>query len=178
MTLFKKLISKIHSRFLLCNKNIVAQNKKNCFFSVKSSFILNGKIRLGSCTVEDNSLLSASSNDSTISLGHDVYINRNCTIVAREHIEIGDGVMLGPGVTIYDHDHEYKNLRLIRDSFVTKAVFIGEGTWIGANATILKGVSIGKRCVIAAGTMISSGTFPDDSLIYSEKKTVVKRIER
>ena len=109
-------------------------------------------------TVEKNTLVAARTK-SNLSIGRGVYINRNCTIVARENIEICNGVTIGPSCSIYDHDHDSMH----RGNFITSPIVIGENTWIGANCVILKGVSIGEGCIIAAASVVTKDV-PDKTI--------------
>ena len=88
------------------------------------------------------------------------FINRNCVIVSRKEIDIGDRVTIGPNVCIYDHDHDLKSESL-EDSFISERICIDDDVWIGAQAVILKGVHIGKGAVIAAGAVVVSDIPPD-----------------
>ena len=84
------------------------------------------------------------------------YINRNCTIVGVEHITLEKGVMVGPNVCIYDHDHNLKKNSDARQSlFVSAPIHIKNNVWIGASAVILKGVTIGEGAVVAAGAVVT-----------------------
>ena len=81
------------------------------------------------------------------------FVNRNCVIVSRKEIDIGDRVTIGPNVCIYDHDHNLK-AESLENSFITEHICIEDDVWIGAQAVILKGVHIGKGAVIAAGAVV------------------------
>ena len=110
-----------------------------------------------------------------IEIGEGVFLNENVSITALESIEIGKNVTIANNVVIVDHDHDY--MKHGDSGFVTGSVVIGADCWIGANSTILKGVTLGERCVIAAGTVVRAGNYPDDSLIYNSRNIEVKRKE-
>ncbi len=109
----------------------------------------------------------------SIEMGNDVFINRNCMIVSMNRIIIGDEVTIGPGVYIYDHDHDMSS----RGHFITEEINIGNGAWIGAGVIILKGVTIGERSVIAAGSVVSKDV-PAESIVYQKRETLYKSISR
>lgn len=115
--------------------------------------------------VRKNTELSA--NGGILKLGNKSFVNRNCIINAHENITIGDGTTIGPGVYIYDHDHDGKG------GYVTKPITIGKNVWIGAGCIILKGVTIKDNAVIGAGTLVSFDC-ESDSLVYQARNTVVK----
>lgn len=110
-----------------------------------------------------------------ISIGSNVYVNRNCNIVSHKLIVIEDNVTIGPNVCIYDHDHNYKNNKL-DNYYISKEVIIGHDTWIGSNCVITKGVKIGANCVIAAGTIVTKDV-PNNMIIRSKCEYIMKKIE-
>lgn len=99
-----------------------------------------------------------------ISLGDSVYIGPNATLMAADApIEIKGHFMSGPGLTIITGDHRID----IRDKYMDEVtvaeklpendqpVVIEEDVWCGANVTILKGVTIGRGSIIAAGAVVT-----------------------
>lgn len=127
-----------------------------------------GKIHIGnkSCIL-DNTLLDSCGGD--ITLSDNVFINRNCTIVSMIGINIDTHTSIGPNVCIYDHDHDLVN----KGQFTKQKVEIGNNVWIGANATILKGVVIGNNCVIGAGSVVTH-SIPSDSIAVGNPCKVIK----
>ncbi len=110
-------------------------------------------------------------NGGKITLGDNVFCNTNVCIVSRENISIADGVMIANNVVIIDHDHDY-----INGGYVSAPVSIDEGVWIGANSVILKGVHIGKRAVVAAGSVVTKDV-PAYSLVGGVPAKVIKTFE-
>ena len=111
-----------------------------------------------------------------LKIGDNVGLNTNCIIACHEKIEIGSNVEFGPNVCVYDHDHDFRaEGGLKAGKFKTAPVFIGEGTWIGANSIILKGTQIGRDCVIGAGSIVS-GVVPDNSIFTQRRETRIKPI--
>lgn len=96
--------------------------------------------------------------------GNDVHIGSGCRFLStRAAIRIGDHVMFGPNVTIITGDHRIDILnkpmtqvtdREKRPEDDQDVVFEGDN-WIGANATILKGITIGTGSVVAAGAVVT-----------------------
>ena len=79
-----------------------------------------------------------------VKVGERFYANFNCCILDCGLVEIGDRTMFGPGVSVYAATHELE-VQSRRDNIeFTKPVRIGTDCWIGANAVILPGVTIGK----------------------------------
>lgn len=104
-----------------------------------------------------------SSKGGILKIGNQCYVNRGCLIASHEEIIIEDGVTIGPGTYIYDHDHDGKG------GYTTKPVKIEEGVWIGAGCIILKGVTIEKGSIVAAGSVICKDV-PNDVMVVQKKE--------
>jgi acetyltransferase-like isoleucine patch superfamily enzyme len=87
------------------------------------------------------------------SIGKNVFINFGCTFLDLGGITIEDDVMLAPGVKLLSEGHPLSPEE--RQSLVPKPIFIRRNAWIGANATILQGVTVGENSVVAAGAVVS-----------------------
>ena len=98
-----------------------------------------------------------------ITIGKDVLVNYNCTFLDTARITIGDHTKIGPDCHLVtaDHPRDYLERRehLVRGMPIT----IGEDCWLGANVTILPGITIGDRCIIGAGSVVTKDV-PDDSV--------------
>ena len=111
-----------------------------------------------------------------LKIGNAVYFNRNCNVVCRHAIEIGDECRFGPNVSVYDHDHHYSKDG-VTDEFKLGSVKIGNNCWFGANAVILRDSIIGEGCVIGAG-VVFKGELPPHSIVYYDKKNlIIKKID-
>lgn len=121
-----------------------------------------------------NGYLSASTGE--LNIGKNCFFNDNVMIVSKSKITIGNDVIIGPNVVIVDHDHDYKSDDR-QTSFKSVPIVIGDNVWIGANAVITKGTSIGANSVVGAGTVLK-GTYGDNTLVYQEKQTKTRIIEK
>lgn len=91
---------------------------------------------------------------SRIALGDHVYANTGLTVIDDTFVTIGSHVMLGPRVTISAASHPV-DPELRRQAYqYDLPVTIEENVWVGAGATILPGVTIGKNSVIGAGSVV------------------------
>jgi acetyltransferase-like isoleucine patch superfamily enzyme len=101
----------------------------------------------------------------------DVFINSDSSIICCKHIKIGKGTTIGCDVEILDSDFH----RLVRDDFeMSKPILIGSHVWIGARATILKGVTIGSGSVVACGAVVTRNV-PENCLVAGVPAKVIKR---
>lgn len=126
-----------------------------------------GSISIGESTVINSSIMAnplggnvctilVALAGSEIRIGNHVGLS-NCVIFARRHISIGDHVMLGAGVKIYDSDFHPVDFQDRMDHKPPKCepVIIEDGAFIGAHSIILKGVTIGRRSVVGAGSVVT-----------------------
>lgn len=92
----------------------------------------------------------------SIVLGRRNYIGRGVEFNIRQGIRIGNDCLIAAGVRFIDHDHGLALDRPIREQDGPEAtITLGDDVWVGANAIILKGVSIGSGAVIAAGAVVT-----------------------
>lgn len=96
-----------------------------------------------------------------IELGDNVSIGPRAVLYAiYKKIILGDNVLLGPNVTMVNGDHSIRKIGIPLIDNNEKLpdddadIVIGDECWIGANVTILKGVNIGRGCVVAAGAVV------------------------
>jgi acetyltransferase-like isoleucine patch superfamily enzyme len=107
-----------------------------------------------------------------LSVGDRTYLGNGLIAIAQS-VEIGSDVMFGWGVTIVDHNSHgvaFSHRRGDTERWLSgekdwsnvkiAPVFIGDKAWIGFNATILKGVSVGEGSVVAAGAIVTKSLPP------------------
>lgn len=109
-------------------------------------------------------------------IGDFFFMNHYSIIDCHYRIEIGARVQIGPHCYITDFDHDLKvnvNQPFHRMNETVAAVQIGENAWIGAGVIILKGVTIGKNSVIAAGSVVTTDV-PDNVIAAGSPAKVIK----
>lgn len=117
-----------------------------------------------------------------VNVGNYVSIGVNCLLLStRAKIIIGDYVMFGPNVSVITGNHRIdvvgKRMYEVKDTDKRSSddqdvVFAGDN-WIGANSTILKGVTIGEGAVVAAGSVVNKSV-PPYSVVGGVPAKVIK----
>lgn len=108
-------------------------------------------------------------------IGDHTRIGLHNTIIGP--VKIGSHVNLAQGITVtaLNHNFDDTNKRIDEQGVSTNAVTIEDDVWIGANAVILPGVTIGNHCVIAAGAVVTKDV-PPHSLVAGVPAKVIKQI--
>jgi acetyltransferase-like isoleucine patch superfamily enzyme len=91
-----------------------------------------------------------------IYIGASTYINRHTFLDATLSITIGKDCAIGPGCYITDHDHgQDLSLPPLAQPMFSEPTQIGDRVWLGANVTVLKGVTIGENTTVGAGSVVT-----------------------
>ncbi len=103
-------------------------------------------------------------NGSKVTIGDNFYSNYNLTLLDFERITFGDSCYIGPNVVITSASHPLHptERRRMDDEAMrgSKPIVIEDNVWIGANCTILPGVTIGQGSIIAAGSVVTKDIPP------------------
>ena len=108
-------------------------------------------------------------------IGDHTRIGLHNTIIGP--VEIGSNVNLAQGITVTALNHNFSdtNKRIDEQGVSTNPVTIEDDVWVGANAVILPGVTIGEHCVVAAGAIVTKDV-PPHSLVAGVPAKVIKKI--
>ena len=134
-------------------------------------FINSANIRIGDgCLVQDRVYFRAGL-DGYIRIGDGAAVNSYVQIYGHGGIDIGDSAQIGPNTVVTTTGHDYLSSEL--DSNYA-GIKIGKRAWIGANCTILPGVTIGDNAVIGAGAVVA-GDIPANCVAVGVPARVVRR---
>jgi acetyltransferase-like isoleucine patch superfamily enzyme len=109
-----------------------------------------------------------------IRVGHNVFVNQNCTFYDLGGLDIGDDVMIGPNVSIITAGHPLEPSQR-RAATVGKPIVIEKGVWVAAGATIIGGVTVGENSVVAAGSVVTRNVLAN-TLVGGNPARVIRSI--
>ena len=111
-----------------------------------------------------------------IELGDNVFMNYNCCILDVSTVKIGSNTMFAPGVQVLTATHPLEAKARTSGLEYAKPITIGKEVWVGGNAIICPGVTIGDRAVIGAGSVVTRDVAAD-VFVAGNPARVVKAIE-
>ena len=108
-------------------------------------------------------------------IGDHTRIGLHNTIIGP--VTIGSHVNLAQGITVTALNHNFDDTtkRIDEQGIATKPVVISDDVWIGANAVILPGVTIGRHAVVAAGAVVTKDV-PDNTIVGGVPATIIKKL--
>jgi maltose O-acetyltransferase len=113
-------------------------------------------------------------NPQLVTLGDHVYIGCCCYFGGGE-IAIDDEVNIGPFVTLAAGNHTMRDGSYRFGPYEFGRIHVGRGTWLCANSVITSGVTIGKGCLVAAGSVVTKDV-PDYSMVGGVPAKVIKSV--
>uniref|UniRef100_UPI00404839CE DapH/DapD/GlmU-related protein n=1 Tax=Algoriphagus sp. TaxID=1872435 RepID=UPI00404839CE len=136
-------------------------------------------IKIGSNTIiQKNAWLyciPAEGKTASLRIGNNCVFGYNNHITSVCSVEIGDFVLTANNVYISDNVHSFESIDipiLLQPVIFKSPVFIGSGTWIGENVSII-GASVGRNCVIGANSVVTKN-IPDYSVAVGIPAKVIK----
>ena len=110
---------------------------------------------------------------SSVKIGRNVFINSNLLAMARGGITIEDNVQIAANVQLISNNHDPYDLQVL----TCKPVLIRESAWIGAGATILPGVCVGRHAVVGAASVVTKDV-PDYAVVVGSPAKVIKMLDK
>lgn len=183
----------------------IAEEKREAFFSkiavidetawISGNSIIDNKygsehkIRVGKKTRITGDLVLIG-NDGEISIGDFCFVGPNTRIWSAKKITIGDRVLISHNVNIHDNishplnslerhkDFTHDDASGVRNNFDVRAkeIIIEDDVWIGFNATIMKGVRIGRGAIIGANAIITKDV-PPFAVVVGNPASILKYVD-
>jgi acetyltransferase-like isoleucine patch superfamily enzyme len=143
-----------------------------------------------------NAAFTFESKEGAVSIGDRTYMGGDTCVISRNRVTIGNDVTMAWGITIYDHNSHSLDWRQrarvvehFHRSYGTPACFealdwtdvasapivIGDRAWIGFDAVILKGVTIGEGAIVAARSVVSRDVEPY-TVVAGNPAVLVRRL--
>lgn len=109
-----------------------------------------------------------------ITVGKNVFINTGCRFQDQGGIVLGDGALIGHNVVLatLNHDEDPAKRHILHPA----PIILGKNVWIGANAAVVPGVTIGDGAIIAAGAVVTRDV-PPNAVVGGVPARIIKRIE-
>ncbi len=106
-----------------------------------------------------------------VKIGKNVIIMNGFQCMSAGGLTIDDNVNISLNCTIVTNNHDLKEKNIL----ICKPVHIKKNAWIGANVTILPGVTIGENSVVGAGAIVTKDV-PDNAVAVGNPARVIKNI--
>ncbi|UOQ52212.1 sugar O-acetyltransferase [Hymenobacter cellulosivorans] len=108
-----------------------------------------------------------------IRIGKNVFVNHACTFMDRGGITLEDNVLVGPKVNLITTNHPTEPGQ--RRSTISLPIVLRHGAWIGANVTVMPGVTIGENAIVGAGAVVTKDVAPN-TIVAGVPARVVKHL--
>jgi acetyltransferase-like isoleucine patch superfamily enzyme len=122
-------------------------------------------------------VFSTRSASAVISVGCDCGFT-GATLVAEQHIEIGNRVLIGANASIVDTDFHPLSTERRHENInagTSRPIEIGDDVFIGMNSLVLKGVTLGDACVVGAGSVVSNDV-PPKAVVAGNPARIVRYV--
>jgi len=137
------------------------------------------RLRVGPGTLLEPGVWLTAPDDARIHIGAGTFLNLDVMVASVALVEIGDHCMLANGCFVSDGGHRFDDpdRPVPWQGFTTKGpTRIGDNVWCGAHVVVTGGVTIGERCVIGAGSVVTSDLEPF-TIAAGAPARAIRRIE-
>ena len=110
-----------------------------------------------------------------ISVGENFYTNHNVTILDAAKVTFGDNVFIAPNCVFSTAGHAIDSEQRNRGLEIALPITVGDSVWIGANVSVLPGVTIGSNTIIGAGSVVNKD-IPDGVIACGNPCRVIRKI--
>ena len=110
-----------------------------------------------------------------ITIGENFYTNRNVTILDGAKVTFGDNVFIAPNCVFSTAGHAIDSEQRAKGLEIARPITVGNNVWIGANVSVLPGVTIGSSSIIAAGSVVNKD-IPEGVIAAGNPCKVLRKI--
>lgn len=128
------------------------------------------------CQLEHDVFIKITEDAAQVFLGEEVFLGRGVELDVSLRLTIGNHVLIAPGCFITDHAHRHAiGTTIASQGCVSGAVTIGDDVWLGVNAVVLAGVSIGAGAIVGAGSVVTRDVAPMTIVAGAPARPVSRR---
>jgi acetyltransferase-like isoleucine patch superfamily enzyme len=168
----KRFIWLIYNKFIhkIFTKAISAYHSSHTYLTI-SQFS-----KFGSDNVVDTGIWV--NKPDNISFGSNIFLGRNVYLNAYEKIEIGNFCIIAADCKLItaNHKYRYSDIPIDQQGYECRPIKLHDNVWLGYDVIILPGVSLGKGCVVGAGSIVTK-SFGDNTVIAGCPAKIIKTKE-
>ena len=110
-----------------------------------------------------------------ITIGENFYTNHNVTILDGAKVTFGDNVFIAPNCVFSTAGHAIDSEQRAKGLEIARPITVGNNVWIGANVSVLPGVTIGSRSIIGDGSVVNKD-IPEGVIAAGNPCKVIRKI--
>ena len=110
-----------------------------------------------------------------ITIGENFYTNHNVTILDGAKVTFGDNVFIAPNCVFSTAGHAIDSEQRAKGLEIVRPITVGNNVWIGANVSVLPGVTIGSSSIIGAGSVVNKD-IPEGVIAAGNPCKVIRKI--
>ena len=140
--------------------------------------LLEGRLEIGAHVMLEPHVWITAPGEARVGIGSGSFLNIAVMIAAKEEVSIGEHCMFANGCVITDADHRFDDpvMPVPWQGFTSKGpTRVGDNVWCGAHTVITSGVTIGERCVVGAGSVVTRD-LPPRSVAVGAPARVVRQV--
>ena len=141
--------------------------------------LLENRLEIGAHVLLEPGVWLTAPGEARIRIGSGTFLNRGVMVASLELVEIGEHCMLANGCYVTDSSHRFDDPHrpVPWQGFTSKGpTSIGDNVWCGVNVVVTSGVTIGRRCVIGANSVVRTD-IPPFSVAAGTPARVIRSIE-
>ena len=134
-------------------------------------------VRIGTrATLETDVWLKVVDCGARLEIGEYSFIGRGTEFDVSHSVMVGQHVLLGPGVFVTDHNHNFaRSMRIDEQGCRSAPVIIEDDCWLGAKVVVLPGVTIYRGAVVGAGAVVTKDLPPNSISVGVPARVIGER---